>query len=63
MTTERRVTKHLLINLHIYFVEDGFGAIKGCSVHGAKPFGARGKAACISGTVSKVLCIYILILL
>ena len=33
---ERRVTTHLLINLHIYFAEDGLGAIKVCSVRGTK---------------------------
>jgi hypothetical protein len=63
VTTARRVTTQLLINVYINFEKNGFGLIKVFSVHGAKMFGVGGKDACISGTVSKVLCIYILILL
>ena len=62
MTTHRSVTTHLLINLHIYFVEDGLGAFKVFSVNGAKTFWTRGKVTFISETVPKILCIYILIL-
>jgi hypothetical protein len=58
LTTYKRITTQLLINLHIYFVEDGLGVIKVCSVHGAKTFGARENAARITGTVKGTVYLY-----